>query len=147
MRKFNFAAFLISTQLAGGFFCADPVFAALFAVEQMPVGSEITVPPTAKTTAPLGSRIKVTSTDSPQTLRILPVGDGMTFPASINLAIFDKNQERVKYVTIKPNEPFLYSFKGLSTIAIQPSLTKAHASAGLGVRMQIESDKAVTVER
>ena len=147
MRKFNFAAFLIFIQLVGGLVLASPALAALFAVEQMPVGSEITVPPTAKTTAPLGSRIKVTSTDSPQTLRIVPIGDGATFPASINLAIFDKNQDRVKYVTVKPNEPFLYSFKGLSTIAIQPSLTKTHASAGLGVRMQIESDKAVTVER
>lgn len=147
MRNYNFAVFLIFTHVMGGFLCADTVLAALFAVEQMPVGSEITVPPTAKTTAPLGSRIKVTSTDSPQTLRIVPIGDGTTFPASINLAIFDKNQDRVKYVTIKPNEPFLYSFKGLSTIAIQPSLTKAHVSAGIGVRMQIESDKAVTVER
>ena len=121
--------------------------AAQFAVEQMPVGAEVTVPPTAKTTAPLGARIKVSSTDSPQTLRIIPVGNGSTFPSSINLAIFDKNQDRVKYVTVRPNEPFLYSFKGLSTISIQPSLTRAAFSAASGVRMQIESDKAVTVER
>lgn len=121
--------------------------AAQFAVEQMPVGSEVTVPPTAKTTAPLGARIKVSSTDSPQTLRIIPIGNGSTFPATINLAIFDKNQDRVKYVTVKPNEPFLYSFKGLSTISIQPTLTRTAQHASAGVRMQIESDKAVTVER
>jgi len=121
--------------------------AGTFAIEQMPLGAEITVPPTAKTTAPLGSRVKVTSTDSPQTLRIVPIGNGSTFPASIDLAIFDKNQERVKYVTVKPNEPFLYSFKGLSTIAIQPSLAKKYLKKTSGIRMQIESDKAVTVER
>lgn len=129
------------------FVVADVVYGALFPVEQMPIGSEVTVPPTAKTTAPLGSRIKVTSTDSPQTLRIMPIGDGSTFAASINLAIFDKNQDRVKYVTVKPNEPFLYSFKGLSTIAIQPSLSRSQTTAVSGIRMQIESDKAVTVER
>jgi hypothetical protein len=146
MRIFKFAAFLISSQVVG-LGVNDLALAALFPVEQMPVGSEVTVPPTAKTTAPLGSRIKITSTDSPQTIRIVPIGDGSTFPASISLAIFDKNQDRVKYVTVKPNEPFLYSFRGLSTIAIQPSLAKTHASAGAGVRMQLESDKAVTVER
>ena len=143
---FKFALILIFAQFFGTLFHSGMAKGALFPVEQMPVGSEVTVPPTAKTTAPLGSRIKVTSTDSPQTIRIVPIGDGATFPSSINLAIFDKNQERVKYVTVKPNEPFLYSFKGLSTIGIQPSLTKSHATA-TGVRMQIESDKAVTVER
>ena len=146
MRVFKFAAFLTFSQVVG-LGVTGLAFGALFPVEQMPVGSEVTVPPTAKTTAPLGSRIKITSTDSPQTIRIVPVGDGSTFPASINLEIFDKNHDRVKYVTVKPNEPFLYSFRGLSTIAIQPSLAKTHASAGIGVRMQLESDKAVTVER
>ena len=146
MRVFRFAAFLIFSQV-GGLGITGLAFGALFPVEQMPVGSEVTVPPTAKTTAPLGWGIKITSTDSPQTIRIVPIGNGSTFPASINLAIFDKNQDRVKYVTVKPNEPFLYSFRGLSTIAIQPSLAKTQASAAIGVRMQLESDKAVTVER
>ena len=126
---------------------ASSAVAAQFAVDQMPMGAEITVPPTAKTTVPLGSRVKVTSTDSPQTIRIIPVGNGSTFAAPINLAIFDNHQERVKYVTVRPNEPFLYSFKGLSTISIQPSLTKGLINGSDGIRMQIESDKAVTVAR
>ena len=126
---------------------SSALYAAQFSVEQMPIGSEVTIPPTARTTAPLGTRIKVSSTDSPQTIRITPIGNGSTFAAPIKLAIFDKNQERVKYVTVNPNEPFLYSFKGLSTIAIQPSLTKGHADLAGGVRMQIESDKAVTLAR
>jgi hypothetical protein len=137
-----YAGLLIGSLLNGHY-----SLAGTFAIEQMPLGAEITVPPTAKTTAPLGSRVKVTSTDSPQTLRIVPIGNGSTFAASIDLAIFDKNQDRVKYVTVKPNEPFLYSFKGLSTIAIQPSLAKKYLKRASGIRMQIESDKAVTVER
>lgn len=126
---------------------SNMIRAAQFPVEQMPIGSEVTIPPTARTTAPLGARIKVSSTDSPQTIRITPIGNGSTFAAPIKLAIFDKNQERVKYVTVNPNEPFLYSFKGLSTIAIQPSLAKGQANLAGGIRMQIESDKAVTLAR
>ena len=119
-----------------------------FAVDQMPVGAEVTVPPAAKTMGPMGARIKLSSTDSPQTLRIVPVGDGSTFASPIKLAIFDSHQDRVKYVNVTPGAPFLYSFKGLSTITIQPTLQKASVNgAGAGLKMQIESDKAVTLAR
>ena len=123
-------------------------FADNFAVDQLPVGAEVTVPPAAKTTVPMGARIKLSSTDNPQTLRIIPVGDGNTFASPIKLAIFDTHQDRVKYINVIPGSPFLYSFKGLSTITIQPTLQKSTLSGvGTTVRMQIESDKAVTVAR
>lgn len=118
-----------------------------FSVDQMPIGAEVTVPPTARTIVPMGSRVKLTSTDNPQTIRIVPIGNGSTFAAPIKLAIFDSHQERVKYVEVTPNAPFLYSFKGLSTISIQPSLTKVNPAAEKSIRMEIESDKAVTVAR
>lgn len=118
-----------------------------FSIEQMPIGAEVTVPPTARTVVPMGARVKLTSTDNPQTIRIVPVGNGSVFPAPIKLAIFDTHQDRVKYVEVTPNAPFLYSFKGLSTIAIQSTLVKGGADTEKGVRMEIESDKAVTVAR
>jgi hypothetical protein len=127
--------------------CSGVAFADHFAVDQMPVGAEVTVPPAAKTIVPMGARVKLSSTDNPQTLRIVPIGNGETFAAPIKLAIFDSNQERVKYIRVTPGAPFLYSFKGLSTITIQPSLQKTSGDAPGGVRMQIESDKAVTVAR
>lgn len=147
MKVLNRMLLMAASALAPCCLVSSLLLAAQFPVEQMPVGSEVTIPPTARTTAPLGARIKVSSTDSPQTIRITPIGNGSTFAAPIKLAIFDKNQERVKYVTVNPNEPFLYSFKGLSTIAIQPSLAKGQANLAPGIRMQIESDKAVTLAR
>jgi hypothetical protein len=117
-----------------------------FAIDQMPVGAEVTVPPTAKTVVPLGTRIKLTSTDNPQTIRIVPIGNGSTFASPIKLAIFDAHQDRVKYVQVTPNAPFLYSFKGLSSISIQPTAVAA-GNLAQGVRMQLESDKAVTIAR
>jgi hypothetical protein len=118
-----------------------------FSIDQMPIGAEVTVPPTAKTVVPMGTRVKLTSTDNPQTIRIVPVGNGSVFPAAIKLAIFDAHQDRVKYVEVAPNAPFLYSFKGLSSISIQSALVKGGADTAKGVRMEIESDKAVTVAR
>ena len=80
-----------------------------FSVEQMPIGADVTVPPTARTIVPMGAR--------------------------------------VKYVQVTPSAPFLYSFKGLSTISIQPSLIKGDSSSAKSIHMEIESDKAVTVAR
>ena len=117
-----------------------------FAIDQMPVGAEVTVPPTAITVIPLGSRVKLTSTDNPQTIRIVPIGNGSTFASPIQVAIFDTHQDRVKYVRVTPNTPFLYTFKGLSTISLQ-STAYGTAQLSSGVRMQVESDKAVTVAR
>ena len=127
--------------------CSEAAFADHFAVDQMPVGAEVTVPPAAKTIVPMGARIKLSSTDNPQTLRIVPIGNGQTFASPIKLAIFDTHQDRVKYVRITPGAPFLYSFKGLSTITIQPSLQRTAGDSEGAVRLQIESDKAVTVAR
>jgi hypothetical protein len=129
------------------FLMSGASWASSFSIEQMPIGAEVTVPPTAKTVVPMGSRVKLTSTDNPQTIRIVPVGNGSVFPAPIKLAIFDSHQDRVKYVEVAPNAPFLYSFKGLSTISIQPSLVKGGSDALKSIRMEIESDKAVTVAR
>ena len=126
-------------------FAGQVAMADQFSVEEMPVGAEVTIPPTAKTTIPLGSRIKLTSTDNPQTIRLTPIGNGSTFASPIRVAIYDKHQDRVQYVNLAPNAPFLYSFKGLTSISIQPS--QISGKTAKGVRMQIESDRALSVAR
>jgi hypothetical protein len=120
--------------------------AEVFSVDQMPIGGEVTVPPSAKTTVPMGTRVKISSTDTPQTIRIVPIGNGSTFATAIQLALFDAKLDRVKYIKISPNTPFLYSFHGLASIAIVPSLPNG-LGAEKSIRIQIESDKAVTFAR
>lgn len=142
IRSMMFGCLLTSASVV-----ASMAKAQSFSVEQMPIGAEVTVPPTAKTIVPMGSRVKLTSTDNPQTIRIVPVGNGSFFAVPIRLAIFDAHQDRVKYVQVTPNAPFLYSFKGLSTISIQPSLVKGDGAVSKSIQMEIESDKAVTVAR
>jgi hypothetical protein len=85
----------------------------------------------------------LTSTDNPQTIRLSPIGSGDAFASPVRVAIFDKNQERVKYINVVPNAPFLYSFKGLSSISILPSHISGKTPKG--VRMLVESDKALSV--
>ena len=125
---------------------STPVLAESFSVDQMPVGAEVTVPPSAKTTVSMGTRIKISSTDTPQTIHIVPIGDGSTFATGIQLAIFDSKLDRVKYIKVSPNAPVLYSFQGLASISIVPTLPGG-GSAAKSVRIQIESDKAVTFAR
>lgn len=123
-----------------------PGHAESFSVDQMPIGAEVTVPPSAKTTVPMGTRVKISSTDTPQTIQIVPIGNGTTFATAIQLAIFDSKLDRVKYISVSPNAPFLYSFQGLASISIVPSIPKGNSIAK-NIRIQIESDKAVTFAR
>jgi hypothetical protein len=123
-----------------------PAWAESFSLDQLPAGADITVPPSATTTVAMGTRVKISSTDTPQTIQIIPIGDGSTFATGIQLALFDSKLDRVKYIKVSPNTPFLYSFQGLASISILPSLPGAGAAAK-SVRIKIESDKAVTFSR
>jgi hypothetical protein len=151
--KFFSATSVVSTSVVSvmamlifSFTISTTAQAELFSIDQMPIGGEVTVPPSAKTVVPMGARVKISSTDNPQTIRIVPIGDGSTFATAIQLALYDSKMDRVKYINVSPNAPFLYSFHGLSSISIVPSLPNG-GGASKSVRIQIESDKAVTFAR
>jgi hypothetical protein len=125
-----------------GFFATTAFAVDRFYVDEMPVGAEVTLPGAARTMVPMSTRIRFASTDSPQTISIVPVVAPGARPAPVRVAIFDAKQERVKYVQVAPGSPFLYSFKGLSSITVQTDVPKSSSTA---VRLQIESDKPLTV--
>lgn len=118
-----------------------------FNVDEMPVGAEVTLPGAAITMAPVSSTIKVGSTDLPQTISIVPVPQDGARPVPIMLSIYDAKQDRVKYVQVAPGSPFLYSFKGLSSIRLHTDVSKATGASAQSVRLKIESDKPLTVSR
>lgn len=119
-----------------------------FNVEEMPVGAEVTVPGTAKTFVPVTAKIRFASTDSPQTISIVPIALAGTIPTPVRIAISGGKKDPVKYVQIAPGAPFLYSFKGLSSITVQTDIPGvAVSTAKNGMRLQIESDKPLTVSR
>lgn len=127
---------------------ASPTFAAdQFNVDEMPVGAEVTLPGAAKTIIPMSTRIRFASTDSPQTISIVPIVMSGAKPVPVRVAIFDTKQERVKYVQVAPGAPFLYSFKGLSSITVLTEVSAPLAGTKDGLRLQVESDKPLTVAR
>jgi hypothetical protein len=110
-----------------------------FPVEQLPVGAEVTLPVAVVTTMPLAMRIKLSSTDQTQTIRLVPSAN-----APVEVSIFDSQMERAKKVRIAPGSPFLYAFRGLTSITIRSDAVSGTAGNG---RLHIESDKAFTIAR
>ena len=119
-----------------------------FTLETLPIGADVTLPGPATTIISISSRVTLSATDSPQTLSFTSVNHGQGVPTPLRLAIFDRNQARVKYVELRPGTPFLYSFKSLSTISVVPEIGKGAAvQKGAIVKLQVESDKPLTIAR
>lgn len=120
-----------------------------FDVEQLPLGKDITIPRPATTFIPLNARITLAATDYPQTLQFKPVNTQNGPLHRINLAIYDRKQERVQYVDLKPGLPFLYTFKKLSSILVIPEVPEQKSSNAIpkGLKLQVESDKPLSIKR
>ena len=111
-----------------------------FNLNSLPIGANVTLPRTATIVAPLQGRIMLTSTDLPQTVSVKV--DPQLQRKAIKVAIYDNNQERVRYVEIKPGAPFLYSFQNLQPIYLMPQDANA-----VPAEIKIESDKPLAIGR
>jgi len=113
-----------------------------FSLDRLPPGKNVTMPRPATTYVRLSSRVVLTGTDMPQTLRFMPVNLASGSVRSLRLAIFDKNSDRVQYVRVSPDTPFLYPIKDLSPITV---IADAIAGSAEGLQLQVESDKPLDV--
>ncbi|MBM4252730.1 MAG: hypothetical protein FJ146_12215 [Deltaproteobacteria bacterium] len=113
-----------------------------FSLDRLPPGKNVTRPRPATTYVRLSSRVVLTGTDMPQTLRFMPINLASGSVRSLRLAIFDKNSERVQYVRVSPDTPFLYPIKDLSPITV---IAEAIAGGSEGLQLQVESDKPLDV--
>jgi hypothetical protein len=117
-----------------------------FNLESLPPGADVTLPGPATTYVGLGATARLSSTDTPQTVSLASVSrDGMA-GSVLTVAIFDKNQPRVKYVTLRPGSPFLYSFRGIGSISVRAAESSRGPKAP-GTRLRVESDKPLQVAR
>lgn len=88
-----------------------------FSLNQVPPGKKVTLPTMTRTVLASMKRIRVTSTDYPQTLKISHRRyKGSLAPMAI--AIYDRYQQRVRYAIVHPRQPVLYTFKDLGAIDI-----------------------------
>lgn len=100
------AVLLLSAQLA---------MAEAFSFNQVPRGKSVTLPTMTRTVVAAIKRIRVTSTDYPQTLKI---SHRSKSNQPMAIAIYDRFQNRVRYATIHPRRPVLYTFRDLGAIDI-----------------------------
>ena len=118
-----------------------------FNVAELPIGADVTLPGAAYALVPMSTAVKVSSTDLPQTIRVVPVAISGADVSPVQLSIFDAQQERVRYVKVAPGAPFLYSFRGLSTITLRSTAVRGAPRPKDSVFLKIESDKPITVAR
>lgn len=107
-----------------------------FSLNQVPPGKTVTLPTMTRTVLASMRRIRVTSTDYPQTLKISHRQyKGSNQPMAI--AIYDRYQQRVRYATIHPRKPILYTFKDLGSIDIVAMNIRR------GVNLALESNSPI----
>ncbi len=122
-----------------------------FHLNEMPTGKEITLPKATTTYAPLSHNIKLSSTDTPQILKITSTRLNQSFPPkNIEITVQDKENKKTQKTVIKPGASFLYTFSALSTIEIkfdkpEEIVGKKLAQSDDGTRLLLESDKPMTV--
>mgnify|MGYP001546345419 CR=1 FL=1 len=119
-----------------------------FYIERLPAGSDVTLPVPATTFVPLTQRVMLTSTDMPQSISLKAVSTGGGRVLPIQVSIFDRNSDRVKYIDLRPGQPFLYKFQNLSSIYVIPKMPKGQSGRTVAhLKLQIESDKPLGIAR
>ena len=127
------------------FFCGTFILRAKgFDLNVLPRGSEVTLPQPAVIFVPLDTRVTLSATDSPQSLKMTAHSLSKRNATALELAVYDSNSERVRYLTIKPDVPYVYSFKGLSSIMV---ITKIASPARSRQVLRIESDKSLKIAK
>lgn len=129
------------------FFCSTCILATKgFDLNVLPRGSEVTLPQPAVIFVPLDTRVTLSATDRPQSLKMTTHSLNKRKAIALELAVYDPNSERVRYLTIKPDVPYVYSFKGLSSIMIITKFNVTPPSRSRQV-LRIESDKSLKVAK
>ncbi len=134
----------LSTLLCSGLLVAKPEG---FYIEKLPVGANVTMVQPATTFVPVTERVMLTATDLPQTISLKTININGQKAQEVRVAIYDRNLDRVKYVTIKPDSSFLYTMNSYDSVSVVPQIPKQYAEKLKSMKLQVESDKPLDVAR
>lgn len=119
-----------------------------FDLMRLPKGKNVILPNPAITYVPVTSRVFLSSTDTPQSIKISSVNIKKGRARTIKIAIFDKNLNRVKYLFLKPGMNYLYNFSDISSITVIPEIPLGVSKKILSnYKIKIESDKPLQITR
>lgn len=132
------------------FIISANIYAGEFKLNDLQKGQEVTLTGRSKTTVPYGESFYVAATDLPQTVSIKQVWKGNKKETPVlKVAIYDKNNAKVKYINLNKSIPQLYPLKSTERILIIPDKIdgKKRLSYMKHQSVQVESNKPLTVAR
>jgi hypothetical protein len=116
-----------------------------FDINQVPKGKSITLPPPALSVISLPATLTLKATDRKQTIKLSTLHS--SGPSSqVKVGIFTAGSERVRYVTLKPANPMIYTFSKLETIRLESQLVKGAAKLSK-MKMVLESNRPLHIIR
>ncbi len=116
-----------------------------FDLRVLPPGKAVTLPHPATTQFPVQSKVNLTSTDLPQTVKVMALPSPGKAMQPLVLHIVDTHTQAVQYVKVDPRNPVLFHFKALKPIMLIPQPLASHVRDG--VMLRIESNRPLGVGR
>lgn len=119
-----------------------------FNLADLPEGKQVTLPGSVEITGAMAQELQISSTDMPQSFRLMihpSPNTGSKSPKAVRLAIYEKNQERPRYVDLRANAPMMYSFRRLGPVRVTP-MDAALKSDQLS-KISIVSNKPLSISR
>lgn len=118
-----------------------------FAADRLPAGSDVTIPARAVAIISLSRQVKLSATDSPQTLSMVPVNRGGGSPQDLDVAIVEHKRKKIsRTVKVSVGTPFLYSFRRLGSLSVMPQISLGKKTPREGqVKLRVESDKPLKI--
>jgi hypothetical protein len=121
------------------------LIAGPFDINQVPKGKSITLPPPALSVISLPATLTLKATDRKQTIKLSTLHS--SGPSSqVKVGIFTAGSDRVRYVTLKPASPVIYTFSKLETIRLESQLVK-EATKLSKMKMVLESNRPLQIIR
>ena len=121
----------------------------VFRTQDIPVGKSITILPSMPAALDLNSKIVISSTDTPQTLKFESKNALGITKIPIRFSIWNRKQSVTKKIEVKSGQVFLYTFQKLDSLVVIPDVPKgknAWNESSLNF-LQVQSDRPLTLAR
>lgn len=125
-------------------------YSAEFKISDLKKGQEVTLTGRSTTVIPYGESFYVAATDLPQTVSFSQIWKGnKKNDPKLKIAIYDKSNDKVKYLNLKKSVPFIYSLRNTERVLIVPEKAKGKKVLSLmkNQRIHVRSSKPLTVAR
>lgn len=115
----------------------------VFDIRALPRGKSVTLPHTVSTHVPVAAKVRLGSTNVPQTLKITATHANGAVGKPFEVAIYDSHSEHVQLIKVSSKTPTLYIFKSLKPIQLVPKPAKGQLANG--TMLKLESNHPLSI--